>query len=76
MKVHTKLAFTALVVFGTLAASVPQAYAWSCQATASDGTYGYSYGYGNRRDARRRALAECNARTYDDCYIVDCQRNG
>lgn len=76
MKLRTKFALSALVVCGTLAASVPQAFAWSCQATASDGTYGYSYGYSNRRDAKRRALAECNARTYDDCYIVDCQRNG
>ena len=76
MKVHTKFAFVALVVCGTFAASAPEAFAWSCQATASDGTYGYSYGYGNRREARRRALAESNARTYDDCYVVDCLRNG
>lgn len=76
MKLGTRLGFTALVVCATLASSIPDAFAWSCQATASDGTYGYSYGYGNRREARRRALAECNARTYDDCYIVDCQRNG
>lgn len=76
MKTHSKLAFTVLVVWGTLATSVPEAFAWSYQATASDGTYGYSYGDSNRRDARRRALAECNARTYDDRYIVDCQRSG
>ncbi|MBX9456190.1 MAG: hypothetical protein KL863_09295 [Rhizobium sp.] len=76
MKTRSRLALTALVVCGTLAASMPQAFAWSCQAQADDGTYGYSYGFSNRRDARRRALAECNARTYDSCYIVDCQRNG
>ena len=76
MKIHTKLAFTALVVCGTLAATAPQAFAWACQAAASDGSSGYSYNYPNRRGARQRALAECNAQTYDDCYIVDCQRNG
>jgi hypothetical protein len=35
-----------------------------------------SYNYPNRRAARQRALAECNARTYGECYIVDCQRHG
>ncbi len=76
MKMGRKIALATVVVCATLASSVPEAFAWSCQAAADDGTYGYSYNYGNRRDARRRALAECNARTYDDCYIVDCQRNG
>jgi hypothetical protein len=76
MKLRTKLVYTALVVCGTMAATIPEAFAWSCQATADDGTYGYSYNYPNRRGAKQRALAECNARTYDDCYIVDCQRNG
>lgn len=76
MKTVVKGMFAFTLASGMLAFSAPQVLAWSCQAQASDGTYGYSYGYGNRRDARRRAVAECNARTYDDCYIVDCQRNG
>lgn len=76
MRLHTKLAFSAFVAFGLLATAVPEAFAWSCQAQADDGTYGYSYNYPNRKRARQRALAECNARTYDECYIVDCQPNG
>lgn len=76
MKTLIKGTLALSLASGMLAFSAPQVLAWSCQAVASDGTYGYSYGYSNRREARRRALAECNARTYDDCYIVDCQRNG
>lgn len=64
------------VVSGFVGIGAPQALAWSCQAVADDGTYGYSYNYPNRRSARQRALAECDARTYDQCYIEDCQRNG
>lgn len=71
----TRRALAAAMLLTVLGVA-PQAYAWSCQAEADDGTYGYSYNYSNRRDARRRALRECNARTYDKCYIVDCQRNG
>jgi hypothetical protein len=76
MKTSTKIATATFALFAMLAASAPQAFAWSCQAQADDGTTGWSYGYGNRRAARQRALAECNARTYDSCYIIDCQRNG
>ena len=76
MKTIIKGTLAVSIASAMLALSAPQVLAWSCQATASDGTYGYSYGYGNRREARRRALAECNARTYDECYIEDCQRNG
>lgn len=76
MKMASKIAVLALIAGGTLAATIPEAYAWSCQATARDGTYGYSYNYPNRKQARRRALAECQARTYSDCYIASCQPNG
>jgi hypothetical protein len=76
MKTLIKGTLALSLASGMLAFSAPQVLAWSCQAVASDGTYGYSYGYSNRREARRRALAECNARTYDDCWIEDCQRNG
>lgn len=76
MKLRTKLIFSALVVCGTMAATIPEAFAWSCQATADDGASGWSYNYPNRRGARQRALAECNSQTYQKCYIVDCQPNG
>jgi hypothetical protein len=76
MNIGKKLTLASAVVISTFAATIPQAFAWSCQAAADDGTYGYSYNYPNRRGAKQRALAECNARTYDSCYIVDCQRNG
>lgn len=76
MKTILKGTLAVSVASAMLAFSAPQVLAWSCQAVASDGTYGDSYGYSNKRDARRRALAECNARTYEDCWIDDCQRNG
>ncbi|MGV3553189.1 DUF4189 domain-containing protein [Rhizobium sp.] len=76
MTFSSKIAVFAIVAAATLATSVPEAYAWSCQATADDGTYGYSYNYPNRKQARRRAMAECQARTNYDCYIAACQPNG
>lgn len=76
MKTLIKGTLALSIASAMLAISAPQVLAWSCQAVASDGTYGYSYGYSNKREARRRALAECNARTYEDCWIDDCQRNG
>lgn len=56
--------------------SETQASAWGCFAQADDGTYGYSYNFNNKRGAKRRAEAECEARTYEDCYIVSCDPNG
>jgi hypothetical protein len=53
-----------------------EAMAWGCVAVANDGTYGYSYNYGSRKAARQRARQECNARTYDECYITSCDPNG
>ena len=76
MKKSLKISAAALLSLGMLATWQVPAFAWSCQAQANDGTYGYSYNYSNRRDARRRAKADCEARTYDECYIVDCQSNG
>lgn len=76
MKISTKIITATFALSAMLAASAPQAFAWACQAEANDGTSGWSYNYPTRRGARQRALAECNARTYDSCYIVDCQRNG
>lgn len=64
------------LMLATIFGAAPQAFAWACQAQANDGASGYSYNYPNRRGARQRALAECNANTYDRCYIIDCQRNG
>ena len=54
MKLRSKIVFTALVVCGTMATTIPEAFAWSCQATADDGTTGWSYNYPNRRGARQR----------------------
>jgi hypothetical protein len=71
----TRIAAAGLM-FATVFGAAPQAFAWACQAQANDGATGYSYNYPNRRAARQRALAECNARTYCECYIVDCQRHG
>lgn len=76
MTLRSKTSLCFIAASSMLMISAAEAFAWSCQATADDGTYGYSYNYPNRRGARQRALAECDVRTYDQCYIVDCQRNG
>ena len=76
MKTLLKGSLALSLASAMFAFSAPQVLAWSCQAVASDGTYGYSYNYSNRRKARSRALAECEARTNEECWIDDCQRNG
>ena len=74
MKLRTKLAYSALIVCGTMAATIPEAFAWSCQATADDGTYGYSYNFDNEGAATQRALDECATRATTDqtCEITEC----
>ncbi|MBL0372356.1 DUF4189 domain-containing protein [Rhizobium sp. KVB221] len=53
-----------------------QALAWGCIAVAGDGTYGYSYNFSKKRDAKQRAKAECDIRTREACYIDSCDPNG
>jgi hypothetical protein len=76
MKIYTRLMLAGIMGLGMTATTQTSAFAWSCQAQARDGTWGYSYNYPRRRGAERRALNECAARTYRTCYIVQCNRNG
>lgn len=76
MKTLVKATLALSIMTSVLAFSAQDSFAWACQAQADDGTTGWSYNYPNRKQARRRAIAECNARTYDSCYIVACQPNG
>ena len=70
-----KYGVAGIFVSALLIASASEALAWGCVAQANDGTYGYSYGFGTKKQAKRRAMAECDARTYDDCYITNCDPN-
>ena len=76
MKRNTKFAIAGIFISSLLASSAPQAFAWGCTAVADDGAYGYSYNYPNKRAARQRARAECNARTSYECQVTSCDPNG
>lgn len=76
MKSKTALALAGVFAMALFAESAPQAFAWGCTAVADDGSYGYSYNYPNKRGARQRAKAECNARTNERCEVTSCDPNG
>jgi hypothetical protein len=76
MKKNLKLAFIGLMGLGFAASLQTEAFAWGCVAGARDGASGWSTNYPNRGSAVRRALAECNARTYYRCRIRYCNPNG
>lgn len=76
MKQNIKFAVAAVFASALVGASAPQVFAWGCVAVANDGTYGYSYNYSNKKGARQRARAECDARTYDECHVTSCDPNG
>jgi hypothetical protein len=72
-----RLLLTALSLCATAAFSTQSAYAWGCIAVSENGTYGYSYNYGNEDDATARALDECAKRATTDqtCEIQECDED-
>lgn len=69
-----KYFLSGVIGLAVLFATETSAFAWGCTAVARDGAMGYSYGYGSRKAAIRRALRECSIRTYYRCRIVGCRR--
>jgi hypothetical protein len=68
------LATSALLI--TVASTSP-AFAWGCVAVSENGTYGYSYNFGDQGDASDRALNECATRATTDqtCEITECNQD-
>ena len=71
-KIRVALAALAFSAAVTASSSV---FAWGCAAVSDQGTYGYSYSYGDEDSARERALNECANRTSEDsvCEITECE---
>lgn len=63
------------VLVSVLAGHSSPAFAWGCVAEAEDGASGWSNNYQSVRDARRRAVSECEANTSDTCEITDCNQD-
>jgi len=57
-----------------LASASTSARAWGCLAESDEGSNGYSYNYGKKRAAEKRALAECVKRTSTNgwCEVTEC----
>ena len=74
---HVRIAITAAAFAAAAFASNGTAHAWGCVAVSENGTYGYSYNYGNQDDAVDRALSECASRATTDqtCEITECDAN-
>jgi Domain of unknown function (DUF4189) len=74
---NIRIALAAAAFAGAMAASTGSALAWGCVAVAEDGTYGYSYNFGDRDSAVDRALNECASRATTDqvCEITDCSED-
>lgn len=72
MTIRVALAALAFSAATTASTSV---FAWGCAAVSDQGTYGYSYSYGDEDSARERALNECAKRTTEDsvCEITECE---
>ncbi len=71
LKIRVALAALAFTAATTASTSV---FAWGCAAVSEEGTYGYSYSYGDEDSARERALNECAKRTTTEsvCEITEC----
>jgi hypothetical protein len=77
MKSVFRAGFACLVLTTALTANTTSAFAWGCIAVSEEGSYGYSYNYGDEGDARDKALNECANRTTEEavCEITECDEN-
>lgn len=72
-----KLSLTVVTIALVLASASTSARAWGCIAESDEGSNGYSYNYGKKRAAEKRALAECVKRTSTDgwCEVTECNQD-
>lgn len=77
MKFLVRTSLAVLALAAALTTTATSASAWGCIAVSEQGTYGYSYQYGDENSARERALNECATRTNEDqvCEIVECDQD-
>jgi hypothetical protein len=70
----TRIFATLIAVFACSVTATTSAHAWGCIAVSEEGSYGYSYNFGDRDDAASRALEECAAKTTTEstCEITEC----
>jgi hypothetical protein len=64
-----------IVLLSAVGGHSSAAFAWGCVAEAEDGASGWSNQYESRRDALKRALRECEAKTSEECEITDCNED-
>lgn len=77
MNFLARISLAVLALAAALTTTTTSASAWGCIAVSEQGTYGYSYQYGDENSARERALNECATRTNEDqvCEIVECDQD-
>ena len=70
----SRTGLAALILAAAMAASSSSALAWGCIAVSGEGSYGYSYQYGDEDSAREKALNECanHTSTSETCEITEC----
>jgi hypothetical protein len=72
-----ELSFAAAIITLALTCTSTSARAWGCLAESDEGSNGYSYNYGKKRAAEKRALAECVKRTSTEgwCEVTECNED-
>ena len=72
-----RLTLEAATITVLIACASTSAHAWGCVAESDEGSTGYSTNYGKKRQAEKRALAECVKRTSTDgwCEVTECNED-
>lgn len=72
-----KFSLSVAIVTIAITCASTSAHAWGCLAESDEGSNGYSYNYGKKRAAEKRALAECVKRTSTEgwCQVTECNQD-